>query len=79
MRCPWTFREFCLRVMGVIFLITLALFFAWNIDESLRRGQGYSEKSMDTRLTDQNCWQWSKQHPESSYNGCQIQFLGGGK
>lgn len=78
-QCPWTFGEFCFRFLLAVLLLASALYFARNIDTSLRNGRGYPQEGMDTRLTVTPCWQWSTQHPEVAYNRCQNQFLGGEK
>ncbi len=77
MQCPWTFREFCFGILVAILFVAAVLFIAWRMDVSSR--EKFFASAIDTRLTDRNCWQWSTQHPVDSFNGCQKQFLGGGK
>ena len=77
MQCPWTFREFCFGILVAILFVAAVLFIAWRMDVSSR--EKFFASAIDTRLTDQKCWQWSKQHPKSSYTECQTQFLGGGR
>lgn len=78
MQCPWTLREFCLGVMGAIFLVAAVLFIAWRMDVPLRE-KFFASTRVDVRPTDPNCWRWAIQYPTDSFNDCQRHFLGGGK
>lgn len=78
MRCSLTFREFCFAILAAILFVGAAIFIVWRMDVFPSR-ENFLASTIDTRLTDQNCWQWSTQHPVDSFNSCQKQFLGGGK